>query len=138
MVLFIVNGEDVPVQADPDLPLALAKRRALTLSRNTGRPDQDWELRHETGVLVDEEAASSTVDGRRLFLTLRVGAGGWRSASTIHDLRPTVFDRPDHCVVMPPAFESLLRLTLSEALRSGIAPRVTILHGRDADYYSDK
>lgn len=76
-LLFIVNGEDVKVDVeDPEaLPLEWATRRALHRSRNTSRPFQDWELRHESGQLVEDGVCCATVPGH-LYLTLRVSAGG--------------------------------------------------------------
>jgi hypothetical protein len=76
---FIVNGEDVPVDIeDPEaLPLEWAMRRALCLSHNTSRPSPDWELRHESGQLVDGSiCCAKALERGYLFLTLRVSAGG--------------------------------------------------------------
>jgi len=74
---FIVNGEDIPVDVEDDLPLEWAKRRALRRSHNTSRPARDWELRHDSGQLVDDSICCAQVpEHGRLFLTLRVGAGG--------------------------------------------------------------
>lgn len=81
-LVFIVNGEDALVDASGDESLELAKRRALTLSRNTGRPPADWELYDIVGYRVPDDEASKPIhdlglrDGARFFLSLGVGAGG--------------------------------------------------------------
>jgi len=78
-ILFIINGEDVPVVADCARPLSEAKHLALDISRNTSRPFDAWEVRDECGLLVDGSTtpdALSLPDHARLFVTLNVGAGG--------------------------------------------------------------
>jgi hypothetical protein len=76
---FIVNGEDIKVRVEDELPLEWATRRALRLSYNTSRPPQDWELRHESGQLVDDGICCERIpEHGHLFLTLRVSAGGNR------------------------------------------------------------
>jgi hypothetical protein len=74
---FIVNGEDIKVRVEDELPLEWATRRALRLSYNTSRPPQDWELRHESGQLVDDGICCERIpEHGHLYLTLRVSAGG--------------------------------------------------------------
>ena len=78
-IIFIVNGEDVPVDASVHAPLLAARNKALADSHNTGRPPEEWEVRDERGVLLPPEQKVETFnfpDRVRLFLTLRVGAGG--------------------------------------------------------------
>jgi len=78
-ILFIVNGEDVSISIDKQAALAEARDKALVESRNTGRPLEDWEIREESGVLLESSRTINDlnfVPGVRLFLTLRVGAGG--------------------------------------------------------------
>jgi hypothetical protein len=78
-IVFIVNGEDVAVEANLNAPLQTARNKALELSHNTGRPPEEWEIRDERGQMLDSAAKISSfefTDGIRLFLTLRVGAGG--------------------------------------------------------------
>jgi hypothetical protein len=80
-IVFIVNGEDVPIATNVRPPLREAVARALTQSGNTGRPVDDWEVRDANGALLDtsrriEDFAFSS--GVRLFVSLRVGAGGQR------------------------------------------------------------
>lgn len=75
ILTFIVNGEDVRVLAETDAPLIVAMRRARKISRNTARPDEDWELRNMTGLRVNELETPQHA-GDRFFLTLHAGAGG--------------------------------------------------------------
>jgi hypothetical protein len=87
-ITFIVNGEDALVQAEPELPLAWAKRRALILSRNDrSRPESEWELRYETGQLVENDLLAGAVAGMNLYLTLRVAAGGSCRVCAYYDAR---------------------------------------------------
>lgn len=77
---FVVNGEDVIVKVAPQKPLHAARNQALAQSRNTGRPPDDWELRTLAGVLISDLSRAVSSYGfqpdERLFLTLKVGAGG--------------------------------------------------------------
>ena len=78
-ILFIVNGEDVPVDARLDAPLADARDRALQVSRNTSRPPDEWEVRDQKGALLPVEqpvGAFRFPQDVKLFLSLKVGAGG--------------------------------------------------------------
>jgi hypothetical protein len=79
-LVFIVNGEDVHVDADDAAPLATARDWALRKSRNTGRLPDEWELCDVQGRpildVLRPVSAYGFAPGTRLFLTLRVGAGG--------------------------------------------------------------
>lgn len=75
-LLFIVNGEDVRVPSFDYDTLGDAKHDALAISRNTGRPAEDWELRDERGVRLEPETNASLFFGKPVFLTLAIGAGG--------------------------------------------------------------
>jgi len=78
-ILFIVNGEDVPIRIENRATLAKARDKALFESRNTGRPLEDWEIRQESGDWLEPTQVIEEfnfVPGVRLFLTLRVGVGG--------------------------------------------------------------
>lgn len=80
-LVFIANGEDVPVYVGLKESLGTGREKALMVSHNTGRPSEEWEIRDERGVLLPTEPDSGSfgfVDGQRLFLTLRVGFGGAR------------------------------------------------------------
>jgi len=79
ILIFIVNGEDVPVEANETSPIDTAKDKALAVSHNTGRPPNEWEIRNERGALLDPNTPVSDLDlinGSHLFLTLQVGFGG--------------------------------------------------------------
>ncbi len=78
-IMFIVNGEDVPIEANLHEPLAAARNKALAESKNTGRAPAEWEVRNEGGIPLDASLAVGSFNfqpGVRLFLTLKVGAGG--------------------------------------------------------------
>jgi len=79
-LVFIINGEDVSVDTSVNAALISAVERALSKSGNTGRRDpQEWELRDSSGVLLDSRRSVKElglVNGARLFLSLRVAAGG--------------------------------------------------------------
>jgi hypothetical protein len=78
-LIFIVNGVDVPVDANIHSPLKVARNRALEESNNTGRPMDEWEIHNDAGQARDPDKKVEDldlVDGARLFLNLKVGAGG--------------------------------------------------------------
>ena len=79
-LVFIINGENFPVEADIDALLIVAVEKALIISGNTGRRDpREWEVRDSSGVLLEVDRTIKELglkDGARLFLSLRVGAGG--------------------------------------------------------------
>lgn len=79
-LLFIINGEDFPVEANVNEPLIAPVERALVLSGNTGRRDpREWEVRDSGGVLLEVDRTIKELglkDRTRLFLSLKVGAGG--------------------------------------------------------------
>ncbi len=78
-LIFIVNGVDVRVEANLHSPLKEARNRALADSNNTGRPMDEWEIHNAAGKPLDPDKKIEELgltDGTRLFLNLRVGAGG--------------------------------------------------------------
>jgi hypothetical protein len=78
-ILFIVNGEDVPVDAQLEATLATARDQALIVSRNTSRPPHEWEVRDQKGVQLPVEHSVGSFrfpPHVKLFLSLKVGAGG--------------------------------------------------------------
>ncbi len=79
-LIFIINGENFPVEANVNAPLLVAVEKALAVSGNTGRRDpREWEVRDSSGVLLELDRTIKELglkDGARLFLSLRVGAGG--------------------------------------------------------------
>ncbi len=78
-LVFVINGEDYPVEANSRAPLVVAVEKALTKSQNTGRPIDEWEVRDIHGVLLDKSQTPHDLGLKHkahLFLSLRVGAGG--------------------------------------------------------------
>ena len=78
-LIFIINGEPLPVETNANAPLRAAVAKALSESGNTGRPPDEWEVRDSGGVLLDKNRSIDDLElknGARLFLSLRVGAGG--------------------------------------------------------------
>jgi len=79
VIVFIVDGEDVPVFVEAQDRLCDVRNKALANSHHTGRPYDDWETRDERGVLLppnDKVEAFNFPNRVRLFLTLKVGVGG--------------------------------------------------------------
>jgi hypothetical protein len=81
-IVFIINGEDFRVEVDVEVPLIVAVEKALVASGNTGRRDpREWEVRDSAGVLLEVDRTVKQLGlkkGARLFLSLKVGAGGSR------------------------------------------------------------
>ncbi len=78
-VVFILNGVDVAVEVDQNVPLFIARNRALQQSGNTGRPFDEWVMRDEKGVTLPPEQKVERfnfIDEVRLFLMPYAGAGG--------------------------------------------------------------
>ena len=78
-IIFIINGQDYSIESNVNAPLMAAVQLALTESDNTGRPPEEWEVRDASGVLLEKNRTPKDLgllEGVRLFLSLRVGAGG--------------------------------------------------------------
>lgn len=78
-LIFVINGENVPIETNINAPLSAAAQRALNESGNSGRPLAEWEVRNASGALIDVTRTVKELgltNGARLFLSLRVGAGG--------------------------------------------------------------
>lgn len=78
-LIFIINGQDYSIEANVHAPLIEAVERALSESDNKGRPPDEWEVRDVNGVLLENSRSPKDLglnEGARLFLSLRVGAGG--------------------------------------------------------------
>jgi hypothetical protein len=75
---FVVNGEEWVVDVESAALVEAARDYALKISGNTGRSSTDWEIREETtGALVNANPrCDAFASGTRLFLTVKVGAGG--------------------------------------------------------------
>jgi hypothetical protein len=82
---FVVNGEEVHLEAPLTQPLHAVVQEALAKSKNTGRPADEWELRYESGEIISDLSKKIGEYGfspdLHLYLTLRVGAGGHVSRS---------------------------------------------------------
>lgn len=79
VVIFVINGEEIPIDVGHDETLGAARSNALRVSHNTGRPENEWEMRTENGVRLNPDAAvgsTGLADRDLLFLSLRVGLGG--------------------------------------------------------------
>ena len=80
VLTFIINGQDFAVDdVNIKAPLHVAIHRALKESGNTGRPEEEWEVRDASGALLERNRSPQELrltNGSRLFLSLKVGAGG--------------------------------------------------------------
>lgn len=78
-LVFIVNGVETAIVSNVNAPLRAAVERALGDTGNTGRDIGDWEVRDVGGVALEVSRKIEDLglaDGARVFLSLRVGAGG--------------------------------------------------------------
>lgn len=74
-VHFVINGVEVQVDVASFSSVAFALHSALDLSANLSRPVEDWELRYETGELVEAETIKDLRD-ETIYVTLKLGCGG--------------------------------------------------------------
>jgi hypothetical protein len=75
----VVSGQPERLKAHPNEKLERLVHQALKRSGNEGQPPSDWELRTESGELLDQEttvAHAGVVNGQTLFLSPKAGAGG--------------------------------------------------------------
>lgn len=75
----VVSGIEQQVRVNLSEPLGHAVREALRLSGSAGQRGEDWELRTEDGVLLNQDiraGESRLTDGQLVFLSPRAGAGG--------------------------------------------------------------
>lgn len=85
-LVVVVNGVETLVEAAPNAPLRTVAQHALNASGNQGRPLSDWELKDETGQLLDLERAVNSFNfaaSAVLYLTLSVGVNGIRAAAEV-------------------------------------------------------
>ncbi len=78
-LVFVVMGEDTDVLINSDVPLLHAVEQALRQTNNTSRPIGDWEVRNDSGVLLEtgpDIGLFDFVHRARIFMSLHVGAGG--------------------------------------------------------------
>jgi len=87
MIIFVVNGKDVPVEIVPGMTLREARARALRQSQNIAWPAEDWEISQNgpiselalNGLTFSPEAFDPLTE-IRFFLTFRADASGvWLS-----------------------------------------------------------
>jgi len=77
-IVFILNGHDVPIDADRNAPLSSAMHHALQQMGYQGVHNL-WEARNAVGELCDPAVKLKEFgwsDGVKLFLTVRIPAGG--------------------------------------------------------------
>lgn len=78
-LVIVINGQPFEVEAEKKEPLRAVVARALEKSNNTGQPPENWELRDESGKLLDLAKKVSDfhfTDNTKLFLSLKAGIGG--------------------------------------------------------------
>ncbi len=78
-VVVVVSGQPERVRASVQQTLEHLVREALRKSGNEGQPPRDWDLRTESGQLLDQSMtieAAHIQDGTTLFLSPKAGAGG--------------------------------------------------------------
>ncbi len=75
----IVNGVPAQVTEGASRPLRVVMAHALEMTRNIGRPLEEWELRSSKGVVRDPAATVESAvlaDDGVFFLNLKSGVGG--------------------------------------------------------------
>lgn len=78
-LIVIVNGQPVPVSAEPHLKLREVAEKALHETGNSGQPLDNWELRDAAGQVLNLDQTveqCKLADGTKLFLNLKAGVGG--------------------------------------------------------------
>ena len=77
-IVGIINGVDVRVDLNPNQTVAAFRNKACEETNNTGRPFQEWEVHDDSGRHVSSRVTVGKrfKDGARVFLNLKVGAGG--------------------------------------------------------------
>lgn len=78
-LLIIVTGDEVEVKAKLDDELSEVVETALKKTEHKGRPVTDWDLRTESGEVLDLNRtvrSYSLQDGAILSLTLKAGVAG--------------------------------------------------------------
>ena len=78
-LIIVVNGQPVAEKAGLDEQIEEVVARALKESGNSGQPIGSWELRDESGQILDMGRKIGDLDikeGAKLFLNLKAGVGG--------------------------------------------------------------
>ena len=77
--IIVINGEPVAEKAGFDEQIGEVVARALKESGNAGQPIGDWELRDDSGQILDMGRKIGDLgikEGAKLFLSLKAGVGG--------------------------------------------------------------
>lgn len=80
-ITVVVNGKPEQVKVGFDEQVEKAVEAALEQSGNKGQPADQWELRDESGQILDVSKTIGALDikkGAKLFLNLKAGVGGSR------------------------------------------------------------
>src|SRR5579859_2594631 len=75
----VVNGDEVHPKVKPDMLLSVVVTEALELAHAVGRPEDQWELKTEAGVVLDQALtveAAHIENCSTLYLSLKAGAAG--------------------------------------------------------------
>jgi Protein of Unknown function (DUF2604) len=75
----VVSGQPVPIEINHNRPVEHLVEKALKESGNHGQAPDQWELRTESGDLIDQSLQVDQAgihDGITLFLNPKTGAGG--------------------------------------------------------------
>lgn len=78
LLIVIVNGEPVEINANVNSPLTAVISQALDETENSGREPEDWQLKWN-GQILDAEKKVGEFEfqnGTELFLSLKAGVGG--------------------------------------------------------------
>lgn len=79
-VTIVVNGHPIEAKVEPGEEISEVVQAALKASGNTGQPADQWELRDESGQILESDKKVGTLDikpGAKLFLSLKAGVGGF-------------------------------------------------------------
>jgi hypothetical protein len=80
-ITIVVSGQPALVKVNKNAPLSTVIPKALHETGNTGQPPENWELRDESGKLLDTSQKIGSFgfpETVRLFLSLKAGVGGSR------------------------------------------------------------
>ena len=78
-VTVVVSGQATVVDTNENSPLEEVIHKALSQTGNEGQPASNWELRDESGNVLDPHAKVSSLHltpTSKLFLSVRAGIGG--------------------------------------------------------------
>lgn len=75
----VVNGTPTTVEANVNAPLRTVIGKALEQTNNTGQPRENWDLKDESGNVLDLSKKVEEYNfpaGITLYLSLKAGVGG--------------------------------------------------------------